>query len=443
MRGIKIVIGLPLFSLRVTRLPPVALALCTYLCRIVVQTVETLCRGIPALAEYLSYVRGLRPGQAADYAHAERIFTDGLRRRGFPPDAPFDWMHSSFQHPAKAAALATGPAARSKIQGLGMAGAGSPALSASTAAVKAKRPRVVADSSAMAAPGVAATGVRLVGNEVGIAGGGPRSGRSPFSAAVAPLDLYADVPPPDPSYVRTSNAVTGDGTGGTTKTVATASGKNAPPVEVVPTAREADGVVAPDATPAVVGTSEAKTVAGKPVPAEASYASRAHRPTSEAPAARAGDGSRGVSGGAAGVDVSAALGKIQPHLRGGGGSGRKKFPRACALLTELLCAKLSSENEELFFHALSDAVSSCRSACNGGRVARGNTPAASGAGDGGCGRGEALGRKAEAGEGIVVDAVRRLVVAACARSSTFHGLRRDAVETWGEELMVKRATEDR
>ncbi|CAM9668966.1 unnamed protein product, partial [Laminaria digitata] len=63
------------------------------------KTAESLCRGLPALAEYLSYVRSLRPGEDADYSRAERVFTDGLRRRGFPADAPFDWMMAS-HHPS-------------------------------------------------------------------------------------------------------------------------------------------------------------------------------------------------------------------------------------------------------------------------------------------------------------------------------------------------------
>ncbi|CAN0247223.1 unnamed protein product, partial [Hapterophycus canaliculatus] len=139
------------------------------------ETAETLCRGLPALAEYLTYVRGLGPGEPADYSRAELIFSDGLRRRGFPADVPFDWMKQKKQahhHPhhhhhnhtaaAKAAAAVTansGAAAaarslavapgRSPLGGAGSAGmAGRRILDpAAREGSAVKRPRVGSDSS--------------------------------------------------------------------------------------------------------------------------------------------------------------------------------------------------------------------------------------------------------------------------------------------------------
>lgn len=401
---------------------------------ITVQTVETLCRGLPALAEYLSYIRSLQPGEAADYSHAERIFTDGLRRRGFPPDAPFDWMQGNlYQHPSMAAALGTVSAVHGRIRGISVTCAGGSTIlplttAAASAATTAKRPRVmVADSSAMAAPTAVTAGG--IGNGSGNVGGvgSPRGGRQSSTEVIGLFDLYADVPPPDEGIVNTSGCSAASGGAGRSENVPASSG--------TPPARQGDSVApALESTPTVRGTSKAESLAGNEAPTSAGKSSPDDPSTSVATSAsRLGD-RQGSNSGAAAIDVSVALGKIRPHIRGRG-SGSKKFPRACALLTDLLSAKLSPENEELFFHVLSDAVSSCKSA-GGDHRACGSTLVGSGAANGRDNRGDTLGLKVEVGAGVAGDAVRRLVAAACARSGLFNGWRRDAVEKWGKEIVM-------
>lgn len=115
------------------------------------------------------------------------------------------------------------------------------------------------------------------------------------------------------------------------------------------------------------------------------------------------------------VDVSVALSKLRPHLRSkgaaGGGTtgGSKKFPRACRLLADLLSAKLSPENEKMLFDVVSGTVASVTNSSDGS--------------------GKGLWKV----EGVVGDAVRRLVQAACSRSLLFAaGRRRETVEAWGK-----------
>lgn len=398
---------------------------------VTVQTVETLCRGLPVLAEYLSYIRSLRPGEAADYSHAERIFTEGLRRRGFPPDAPFDWMQGNlYQHPAKAAALGTGSAVHGRIRGISVTSTGSSTVLSSTAvapsaAATAKRRRVVSAPTAVTTGGI--------GNSSGNIGytGSPRGGRQSSAEVIGLFDLYADVPPPYEGVIDTSDCSAASGGAGQSKIYhGSASDENAS-ASGTPPAREGDIVASAlkstskQAKVESIAGNEAPTSAGKPSPDDSSTLVAMS-------ASRLGD-RQGANGSTVAIDVSLALGKIRPHIRGRG-SGSKKFPRACALLTDLLSAKLSLENEEIFFHVLSDAVSSCKST-SGDHKACESTPVGSGAVNGRDDRGEMSGVKVEFGVGVAGNAVRRLVAAACARSGLFTGWRRDAVERWGKEMM--------
>ena len=129
------------------------------------------------------------------------------------------------------------------------------------------------------------------------------------------------------------------------------------------------------------------------------------------------------------MDVSVALSKLRPHLRKGSRGGSKKFPRACALLADLLSAKLGPENEEVFFDALLDAVASG----SGAGAGAGAGESASSSGNSGSGAdGERIVALRRVG-GVVGEAVGRLVAAAASRSSVFSGRRREVVEGWARE----------
>ncbi|CAN0245129.1 unnamed protein product [Pylaiella littoralis] len=436
------------------------------------ETAEALCRGLPALAEYLKYVRGLRPGEPADYSRAELIFTDGLRRRGFSTSVPFDWMkqkqahhHHHHHHPAKGTTPATGAAAaapaaasrrtlaaapRGKIiqRGLAVAGGGvagscngsstaGAGAGVSAASGSKKRARSGSDSLFGAAAGKSApeSAAERVANENAERGfGGRGRGFVPIAAttaAAAMFDLYADIPPPEAGTPAASAAsvkkLADDGTrsgeGGSGGGGVGSVGKLLPP------------------SPAVAPPTETLPVGGGNTAAAAADAVATEGESSGIAAAAA----RGGKGSAA-VDVSVALGKLRPHLRGGR-TGSKKFPRACALLTNLLCAKLAPDNEEVFFDVVFNAV-----ACVGG------------GGGGGSGDGDGEGNGLSSGDaancdtaapsstggaeakgvggrialrridGVVGQAVRHLVVAAGSRSAFFSGRRREIVESWAREV---------
>eukprot|EP00903_Cladosiphon_okamuranus_P018659 g17174.t1 len=409
------------------------------------ETAETLCRGLPALAEYLTYVRGLGPGEPADYARAELIFTDGLRRRGFSAGVPFDWMkqqqaphhHHYNNNPSKAlsmttageataAAAAAGGVRSSHVhrgvivhRGLAVAvastGAGasgvSPTAAGSSAAASKKRPR------AGSAEGPTAAGFAN--------GRSPGGGRGRFAASGV-FDLYADIPPPEKESPSGANKNGGEGTSG---------GEREAGVHI--TVAPADAAGATTTVAAISTGGSAALPAAKRRPAATTGDRGAQDPASASgntTAAAAAESGRGAV-----VDVAAALAKLRPHLRGrgargAGGSGgssssSKKFPRACGLLTDLLCAKLDPENEELFFEVVFDTVTcgsgggggagggdgtSCSSGGDGrGASSRGSSPA----GSAGEGEGEGAGgrqRPVRRMDGVEGEALRRLVTAATA-----------------------------
>ncbi|CAM9865450.1 unnamed protein product [Ectocarpus sp. 8 AP-2014] len=379
------------------------------------ETAETLCRGLPALAEYLTYVRGLEPGEPADYSRAELIFTDGLRRRGFSADVPFDWMkqnqahHHHHHHPAKVTtAVANGTV-------LGGA-AGKRTLDASATSSKPQRGSAAGGDVGSTA-GVTASGAKKrprSGSGPLLSGSAAGGGRGLMPAA-AMFDLYADVPPPEekpPASVETRhegkgvadisgaedvklsypNASSGKGSAATLLAASTEDREDpgSAPVDMKKV------TVRPELAPK---TSAGQTAGGGPA--------------TEAGAVGTSPAGRGAKGAA--VDVSLALGKLRPHLQGGR-TGSKKFPRACGLLTDLLCAKLGQENEEIFFGVISDTVA-YRGGCGENR-------------DTAAGGHLTLLR----GNGVVGEAIRRLVAAASSRSSCFSGQRREAVESWEREM---------
>ncbi|CAM9564360.1 unnamed protein product [Ectocarpus fasciculatus] len=365
------------------------------------ETAETLCRGLPALAEYLTYVRGLEPGEPADYSRAQLIFSDGLRRRGFSADVPFDWMkqnqahHHHHHHPTKV----TTAVANGAVLG-GAAG---------------RRALDVSAGGSMNTRGFAAGGD--VGSTAGVTSPGakkrPRSGSGSLLSgaaagggrglmpAAAMFDLYADVPPPEekpPASVENwheGKGIANSSLKSATVTLPAASTEDRGDPVSTPVDRE-KATVRPELAPK---TSAGLTAGGGPA--------------TEVGAVGTSPAGRGAKG--AEVDVSLVFGKLRPHLQGSR-TGSKKFPRACGLLTDLLCAKLGQENEEIFFGVISDTV----------------------AYRGGCGEN----RDAAAGEhlallranGVVGDAIRRLVAAASSRSLCFSEQRREVVESWAKEM---------
>ncbi|CBJ34232.1 expressed unknown protein [Ectocarpus siliculosus] len=240
----------------------------------------------------------------------------------------------------------------------------------------------------------------------GSAAGGGRG----LMPAAAMFDLYADVPPPEekpPASVETRhegkgvaedvklsypNASSGKGSAATLLAASTEDrgDPGSAPVDMK------KATVRPELAPK---TSAGQTAGGGPA--------------TEVGAVGTSPAGRGAKGAA--VDVSLALGKLRPHLQGSR-TGSKKFPRACGLLTDLLCAKLGQENEEIFFGVISDTV-----AYRGGCANNRDTAA-----------GEHL--SLLRANGVVGEAIRRLVAAASSRSSCFSGQRREAVESWEKEM---------
>lgn len=371
------------------------------------QTAETLCRGLPALAEYLTYVRGLAPGEPADYARAELIFTDGLRRRGFPADVPFDWMkqkkqaHHHHHHPVAAKSAATANnGATAAVKPLAVApgrlpvGGGTAGRrmldTAALGSSPRKRPRAGSDAS----PG---------GLAVPPAGFG--SGRGPGNAA-AVFDLYADIPPPEegsPAVSVSGGGRRGTGTAGESK----------------------EGFVATIEPPAATAMGD---LGIKGTPSRLNGAALGQKMAAGGIAGTVSENAAVNGRGATAVDVSVALGKLRPHLKGGR-AGSKKFPKACGLLTDLLCAKLGPENEEVFFDVICDAV-----ACGGG--GGGGDASCSSAADGSskAGRSGPEELVLPLAGGVLGDAVRRLVAAAGSRSAIFSGPRREVVEAWAKQI---------
>ncbi|CAM9582760.1 unnamed protein product [Ectocarpus sp. 12 AP-2014] len=383
------------------------------------ETAETLCRGLPALAEYLTYVRGLEPGEPADYARAELIFTDGLRRRGFSADVPFDWMkqnqahhhhHHHHHHPAKVTtAVANGTV-------LGVA-AGKRTRDASATSSKHQQCGSAAGGAVGSTVGVTASGAKKrprSGSGSLLSGSAAGGGRGLMPAA-AMFDLYADVPPPEekpPASVETSH----EG-----KEVADVSGAEDIKLSYPNSSLDKGGAATllaastEDRGDPVSAPVDMKKVTVRPELALKTSAEQmaGGDPATEVGAVGTSPAGRGAKGAA--VDVSLALGKLRPHLQGSR-TGSKKFPRACGLLTDLLCAKLGQENEEIFFGVISDTVA-YRGGCGGNC-------------DVSAGEHLALLRA----NGVVGEAIRRLVTAASSRSSCFSGQRREAVESWAEEI---------
>lgn len=390
------------------------------------KTPETLCRGLPALAEYLTYVRSLAPGEPADYTRAEGIFLDGLRRRGFSADVPFDWMHPATATAASSAMLGGRLAggvgkrglaeARGKARGVVVVGGGG---GNAGAAVSAKRPRVDSVSSL----GTSASGEEGKGNgdAAGCSWGVARKNVGAAAAAAAVFDLYADIPPPKDEAA--GSEIRDKGRGADTAGATTAGGSGAASVNatVLRASRESDvGARAVSSRIDEASVSPLGTITTTTTTKDSSSCARA--------ALKGADGGGDDSGGgaAAAVDVSAALCKLRPHLRGGGGgAGRKKFPKACALLTDLLSAKLCAENEEVFFEVISEAVS--RSGTTSGADIVANAPGEN------CGNGK-KGMLSE--EGNAGEAVRHLVKAACDRSEAFVLQRRLSIEAWAREAIT-------
>ncbi|CAM9641523.1 unnamed protein product [Ectocarpus sp. 12 AP-2014] len=380
------------------------------------ETAETLCRGLPALAEYLTYVRGLEPGEPVDYQRAELIFTDGLRRRGFSADVPFDWMkqnqahHHHHHHPAKVStAVPNGTV-------LGGA-AGKRTRDASATSSTHQQCGSAAGGAVGSAAGVTASGAKKrprSGSGSLLSGSAAGGGRGLMPAA-AMFDLYADVPPPE-EKVPASVEARHEGKG-----VADISGAEDVKVSY-PNASSGKGSAATllaasteDRGDPVSALVDIKKVTIRPelAPKTSAGQTAGGGPATEVGAVGTSPAGRGANGAA--VDVSSALGKLRPHLQGSR-TGSKKFPRACGLLTDLLCAKLDQENEEIFFGVISDTVA-YRGGCGQNR-------------DVSAGEHLALLR----GNGVVGEAIRRLVAAASSRSSCFSGQRREAVESWAEEI---------
>lgn len=475
------------------------------------KTPETLCKGLPALAEYLSYVRSLGPGEPADYSRAEAIFSEGLRRRGFPANVPFDWMNGHL-HPGSTGLAVTsnrsamGSASRgggssldSRAGGKRVTAAGGSDPNHSTAS---KRPRVGQDGlqAAGASPVVgvgslggggsgAAGGIspgETRGSFIGVRGGGGRMcGAAAVRGAAAIFDLYADVPPPEskpptsakpgPEVERgppEAEAVNGDSgkgdpwcdsvdgresrcSGGAPFSEPArgeiVDGKSA---DAPDTANQDAGEGASGSIPVVhdgkagSGGGEARTAL------EASEVGGAATTSTTPRGPRIGGETQTSSGSPGHVDVSLALAKLRPHLVRGAGAGgvgagngsgvSKKLPKACALFTDLLSAKMDASNEEMFFDVIAHVVEGCRGSgrAKGDGGAKPGMPVADtksvpiengterGAKEcGGAGFGSA-GLRAEGEAGA---AVRRLVVAACAMSSVFAGSRREKVQVWADE----------
>ena len=462
-----------------------------------IQTAETLCRGLPALAEYLTYVRGLGPGEPADYVRAELIFTEGLRRRGFSAAVPFDWMikqqqqapHHHHSNPLKSTAAAAAAAAAAGVAGsphgvivhrrLGVAGAsgGSPTGSGgggSFAGASKKRPRAGSEDGS-------ATAVFTNGRSGGDGGGGGGGGRGfmPAAAAAAGLfDLYADIPPPPDEETKTGavSNKSGEGTPGG-KGQEDEAGKKRSPTDASTATAEGSAALSLPAAKRLAATPGDRGIRGQAgAGGSAEAAARAVAGAAGAATTRNGNkaawtgtgnaavavesNEKGGTAAAAAVDVVAALAKLRPHLSGAkaaaraGGPRGKKFPRACALLTDLLYAKLGPENEEAFFGVVLDAVtSSCGGGGGGGGAGsssgsgageavtgarKGSTPGGVGGGDavvaeaGGGRQGETLRTLRRVG-GVEGEALRRLVAAAGSRSSIFSGRRREMVEAWAKE----------
>ena len=447
-------------------------------------------------------MRNLRLGETADYSRAERIFTDGLRRRGFPADAPFDWMAG--HHPVKAAvavgaggtgaggvggrvlvgtAGAAGAAAgvgggrrgvdvRGVSRGLDIGETGS-AASAAAVPMSAKRPRLGSDSLLSGVPAVSGTGGAR-GEGFGSGGGGHRGGLK----GRAVFDLYADVPPPDipgggsrgdsgrgAASERGGGVVSGVVVEGKATKEVASNGDSAPATKLVAGATGGNGVrgSALTGTDDLAGESsggactatvhpQLRVVAGALHAGSPGVVPSGSPGAATAAAVRAGS-PKGSKGGAAVVDVSVALGKLRPHLvgggggSGGGGGGSKKFPRACALLADLLSAKLGPDNEEVFFVAVVGAVE------HGGRAGDGGGGSGNGSGSGGSDGGSGVstnsprdGTAVESrtllrADGAAGEAVRRLVKAACARSAVFSERRRETVEAWGKEVAAFSASQ--
>ncbi|CAN0492140.1 unnamed protein product [Ectocarpus sp. 12 AP-2014] len=233
--------------------------------------------------------------------------------------------------------------------------------------------------------------------------------------AAAMFDLYADVPPPEekpPASVETRH----EG-----KEVADVSGAEDIKLSYPNSSLDKGGAATllaastEDRGDPVSAPVDMKKVTVRPELALKTSAEQmaGGDPATEVGAVGTSPAGRGAKGAA--VDVSLALGKLRPHLQGSR-TGSKKFPRACGLLTDLLCAKLGQENEEIFFGVISDTVA-YRGGCGGNC-------------DVSAGEHLALLRA----NGVVGEAIRRLVTAASSRSSCFSGQRREAVESWAEEI---------
>ncbi|CAM9195186.1 unnamed protein product [Sphacelaria rigidula] len=489
------------------------------------ETPETLCKGLSALAEYLSYVRSLPQGEPADYGRAERIFTDGLRRRGFPPDAPFDWMNA--HHPSAVAALAAAAAAAAAAStaassvganGGGCGSDGDGGLHGISAGVigggversVAKRPRlavpgrggifdgggkdngsaIVREGSEGIARGGSGVGIGSVGvvgrGFVGL-GGGRR-----FAAASAVMDLYADVPPPDEAAAATAanDIVGGDSSRWRRSSSLGGEADGAAPSGDNAAGESGGGVSLPSPESGNTGSKVAgrggsqgiQDVSGRRevVTGDGKISRRSGKVFNNSDSVEPGAGvvngsttgvsQRGRLGSDGGegnndIDVRAALAKLRPHLRmrGAGGnkagtsSTNKKLPRACALLGNLMSAKLTAENEGLFFEVLCDAVSGSDRPPSPGKSLSSAAAAAAAAaatvsarhGDKSAGRSprpasddsdvrERCDRRERAGlkaDGAAGEAVRRLVAAACSKSAVFSGRRREEVEAWGRDCV--------
>lgn len=362
-------------------------------------------------------MRGLEPGESADYSRAELIFTDGLRRRGFSADVPFDWMkqnqgHHHHHHHHAAAKVTTAVANGAVLGGT----AGKRTLDASAGSSINQR-GFAAGGDVGSTAGVTASGAKKRPRSgsgsllSGVAAGGGRG----LMPAAAMFDLYADVPPPEEKpHASVENRHEGnalaDRSGAEVVELPSpnaSSGKDTA-ATLLPASTEDRG----DPVSAPIDMKKA-TVRPELVPKTSAELTAGAGPASEVGAVGTSPAGRGAKGAA--VNVSLALGKLRPHLQGSR-TGSKKFPRACGLLTDLLCAKLGQENEEIFFGVISDTVA-YRGGYGENREA---------------GKGEHLALLRV--NGVVGEAIRRLVAAANSRSSCFSGQRREAVESWAKEM---------
>lgn len=392
------------------------------------QIPETLCKGLPALVEYLAYVRGLPPGDPVDYACAERIFTDGLRRRGFPPNAPFDWMNA--HHPAPVTALAAVTSSGNVSKGPPPGGTGLRATKLDSVGeglepLAAKQPRTVLGIGTADLP-TAASGANAGGKMAVARGDGAncfvRAPSAPTVAAV--FDLYADVPPPDELASSAKRAR-----------------KNSFGAESTP---KAGGTTVVDTRAAFY---ERRDVVSTERTAKVLPLQREATPTvdkgvkSIIEPTTTNEGSASTTGARAGaVDVSVAIAKLRPHLirgkktgSGGEGGSSKKFLRACALLENLLAAKLTTDNEEIFFNIVSDTVAGATLSSSPPMETNPTIVISSGTG-GGVGVSSPGGFVADGAAG---KAVGRLVAAACTKSSVFSAHRREKVDMWGKEVLER------